>query len=105
MPEFTQRNNVESQTSAMKETSPQVSKSSTEPVLESQTGSTLVQNLNDSKKPQSKIQRHEMKMTADDKGDDNISPPKITTSQIEEQIVRDDTTNEFYMPLSSIIVL
>ena len=46
-----------------------------------------------------------MDMTADDHGDDNISPPKITTSQIEEQLVRDDTTNELYMPLSSTIVL
>ena len=39
------------------------------------------------------------------KGDDNISPPEITTSQIQEQLVRDDITNELYMPLSSTIVL
>ena len=32
-------------------------------------------------------------------------PPKITTSQIEERLVRDDFTNELYMPLSSTIVL
>ena len=40
-----------------------------------------------------------------DNGDDNISPPVITISQIEEQLVRDETTNELYIPLSSIIVL
>ena len=44
-------------------------------------------------------------MTANDNGDDNISPPKIASSQIEEQLVRDDTTNELYMPLSSEIIL
>ena len=37
-------------------------------------------------------------------GDDNISTPKTITSQIEEQLVRDDFTNELYMSLSSIIV-
>ena len=44
-------------------------------------------------------------MTNDDDGDDNLSPPEITTSQIEEQLVSDDVTNELYMPLSSTIVL
>ena len=46
-----------------------------------------------------------MDITANDNGDDNISPPKITNSQIEEQLVRDDITNELYMLLSSTIVL
>ena len=40
-----------------------------------------------------------------DSGDDNISPPAITISQIEERLVRHDSTNELYMPLSSTIVL
>ena len=44
-------------------------------------------------------------MTTYGKGDDNISPPEIRTSQIQEQLVRDDITNELYMPLSSTIVL
>ena len=44
-------------------------------------------------------------MTTYDEGDDNISPPEITTSQIQEQIVKDENTNELYMPLSSTIVL
>ena len=40
-----------------------------------------------------------------DNGDDNISPPVKANSQIEERLVRDETTNELYMPLSSTIVL
>ena len=40
-----------------------------------------------------------------DSGDDNISPPAITISQIEERLVRDDSTNGLCMPLSSTIVL
>ena len=91
--------------SPMKETSPQVSGSCTEPFLGYQTESTAVQSLNDSKKRQSEIQRHEMKKTANDIGDDNISLPKITSSQIEERLVGDSITNEFYMPRSSTIVL
>ena len=40
-----------------------------------------------------------------DNGDDNISPPVSTISQIEESLVRDETTNEIYRPLSSTFVL
>ena len=105
MPESKQRSDVESQTSPMKETSPQVSVSSTEPLLGNQTRSELVPSLNDAKKPNSEIQRNEIDIMTCDNGDDNISPPVITISQIEERLVRDETTNELYMPLSSTIVL
>ena len=105
MPEFKQKTHAKLKTSPMKETSPQVSGSSTEPFLENQTGSTPVQSLSDSKRLQSEIQRHETDMTDQGNGDDHISPHKITTSHIEEQLVRDDITNELYMPLSSTIVL
>ena len=44
-------------------------------------------------------------MTTHDSGEDNIPPPKVTTSQIEKRFVRDGITNELYMPLSSTIVL
>ena len=44
-------------------------------------------------------------MTTQNNGDDNIYLPEITTSQIDERFVRDDNTNELYMPLSSTIVL
>ena len=89
----------------MKDSSPQLSGSCTEPFLANQTRSTPPQSLNDSMKRQSEIQRHEMNMTANDNGDYNISLPKITSLQIEKQLVRYDITNEIYMPLSSAIVL
>ena len=77
MPEFKQRKDIKSQTSTLKETSPHLSGSTTETFLRNQTGNTPVQSLNDSKKPQSEVQRHEMNMTANDNGDDNISPAEI----------------------------
>ena len=88
----------------MKENSPQISGSSTEPFLQNQSESTPIQSLNDSKERQSEIQRHEMSMIATDNGDDNISPPKITNSQIEEQLARDENPNDLYMPLTSTTV-
>ena len=101
----TQKNDVEAQTSPIKETSPQKSGSDTESPLESQTRSIPVQCLDDSNKQPNDIQRNEITLTTYNEGDDNISPPKITTSQIQEQLVRDENTNELYMPLSSTIVL
>ena len=100
-----QKNDVEAQTSPIKETSSQVSGSDTESLLENQTRSIPVQCPNDSNKQQNEIQRNEIGLTTYGNGDDNISPPEITTSQIQEQLVRDDITNELYMPLSSTIVL
>ena len=100
-----QKNDVEAQTSPIKETLSQVSGSHTESLLENQTGSIPVQCPNDSRKRQSEVQRNEIGLTTYGNGDDNISPPKITTSQIQDQFVRDDITNELYMLLSSTIVL
>ena len=105
MPESKQRNDLESQTSPMKETSSQVSVSSTEPLPENQTRSPLVPSLNDSQKPNQDIRPNKTDMMTYDNGDDNIPPPLITISKMEEQLVRDETTNELYMPLSSTIVL
>ena len=96
---------VEAQTSPIKETSSQISGSDTESLLENQTRSIPVPCPNDSKKQQNEIQRNEIDMTTYDNGDENKSPPGTTTSQIKEQLVRDDIFNELYMPLSSTIVL
>ena len=104
IPQFKQKNNVKAQTSPIKETSSQVSGSDTESFLENQTRSTPVQCPNDSKKQRREIQGNETNMKTYDNGHDNISPPEITTSQIEERLVRDDITNELYMLLSSTIV-
>ena len=100
-----QKNDVEAQTSPIKKTSPQKSGSDTESLLENQTRSIPVQCPNDSNNQQNEIQRNEISSTTYDEGDDNISPPEITTSQIQEQLVRNENTNELYMPLSSTIVL
>ena len=105
IPELNERNEVEAQTLPIKDTSSQISGSDTESLLENQTRSIPVQCPKDSKKQQNEIQRNETDMTAYDIGDDNSSPPEITASQIEERLVRDDITNELYMPLSSTIVL
>ena len=105
MPESKQKSDVESQTLPMKDTSSQVSVSSTEPLLGNQTRSALVPSLIDSEKPNTEIQRNEIKMTTYHNEDDNISLPVITISQIEERLVRDKITNELYMPLSSTIFL
>ena len=105
MPEFKQKNYVKSQTSPKKETSLQVSGSSTEPHLENQTANTPVHCLNDSNKQHHQNQRNETNMTANITGNDNICLPKITSSQTEERPVKDEITNEIYMPLSSTIVL
>ena len=103
--ESKQKNDVEAQTLPIKETPSQVSGSDTESLLENQTRSTPIQCPNDSKKQQNEIQRDERDLTIYGNGDVNNFPPKITTSQIEERIVRDDITNELYMPVSSTIVL
>ena len=105
IPEFIRRKNVGAQTSPIKETSSQVSGCDTESVLENQTRSTPLQCPNDSKKQQTETQRNVTDFTIYDNGDDNISPPETTTSQIEEPLVGVDITNELYMPLSSTIVL
>ena len=100
-----QKSDVGAQTSPIKETPSQASGSHTESLLENQTRSVPVKCPNDSKKQQNEIQRNEMGLTTHGNGDDNISPPKITTSQIQDQLVGNDITNELYMPLSPIFVL
>ena len=105
MPEFRQKNDVQLQTSPIKETSSQVSGSDSGLLLENQTRSTPVQCPNDSRKQQNEIQWDETDLTTYSNGHDNISPPEITTSKIEERLVRVDITNELYKPLSSTFVL
>ena len=95
------KNGAEAQTSPLKETSSQVSGSDTQPLMENQTRGTPLQCPNDSQKQQHEMQRNGTDMTKHDSGDDNISPPKIPTSQIEKPLVRDDITNGLYLPLSS----
>ena len=69
-----QKNDVEAQTSPIKETSSQVSGSHTESLLENQTGSIPVQCPNDSRKRQNEIQRNEIGLTTFGNGDENVFP-------------------------------
>ena len=103
--DFRQRNVIESQNSPKRQTSPKVSGSTAEPFLENQTGSTPVQCLGDSKKRQLENQWIETDITVIHSGDDNFSPPKKTTSKIKKRLVKDEITNELYMPLISTIGL
>ena len=105
MPEHKLKVDVESQMSSKRETSPQISGSLTEFLLEKQTRSAPAQYLDDFKKQQLEIQRKEIDMTTNESGNHNIPPFKLLTSQNEERLVRVDTTNELYMPLSSTFVL
>ena len=73
----THTNDVEAQTSPIKETSSQNSGSNTESLLENQTRSIPVQCLNDSNKQQNEIQRNEIDLTTYGNGDDNIPPPQL----------------------------
>ena len=75
------------------------------PFFENQTRNTPVQFPKDSKKQHFEFQRNGTDMTVNGHGDDNISAPKTTTSQIERKFVRDEITDELCMPLSSTIVL
>ena len=76
IPEMKQRNDIEAQTSPIKETSSQVPGFDTESFLENQTRRTPVHYPNDPKKQQHEIQRNETDMTTHGSGVDNISPPK-----------------------------
>ena len=105
MPEFEQRNDVETTTSSIRETSPQVSGPVKELFLENQTRNTPVQCLSGSKERPLEIQQNETHMTANNVGVDNILPPKKTTSQIQNRIVKPEFMNELFMPLSSTLVL
>ena len=105
MPELKQRNDVESQISPRKETSPQVSGSDTKPLLRNQTRSTPVQCFKDSQEIQPENQELTVDTTANHSGDEISPSPKNSASQIEESLVKNETRNELYMPPSSTIVL
>ena len=104
-PELERKDDAESQTSPIKEILPQVTGSDTEAFLETQFRKTPVHCPNNSTKRNPENQRNEKDMTTNDIVDDNISAPKMTTSQIEAKLVTDQFTNELYMSLSSTIVL
>ena len=98
-PESQERNEVEVNTSSVKETSPQKSESITEPVQENDAKNKPVPFLNNSHNIQAEIQETDNDSTAN-----NLRTFTKTAPRIEDMFVRDENTNELYMPLSSTII-
>ena len=76
-----------------------------EPFLQNTTKSTQLNSLNTSGKIRIGIQKTKTDKTASYSGDDKNPPPTNKTSPVEEMFLRDETTKELYMLLSSTVVL
>ena len=93
-----------SQTSPPKGTQPQNYVVATEHPPGTQTGNELVSFLICSKKHATDIQNSEQHVTTAITGDTTIPTLTTTTPLIEERLVRDEQTNEVYLPLTSTVV-
>ena len=96
---------VASQTPPPKGTQPQNYVLPTEQPSGNQTGFETVPLLNCSKNCPTGIQNSEWHVTTTLTGDATIPPPTTTTPIFEEELVRDEQTNEVYLPLTSTVVL
>ena len=96
---------IASQTSLPKGTQPQNYVVATEHPPGNQTGNEPVPFLNFSKNHPTDIQNLEQHVTNTITGDTTIPPTTTTTPLIEEGSVRDEQTNEVYLPLTSTVVL
>ena len=94
-----------SQTSPPKETQPQSYVIATEQPPGNQTGNEPVPFSNCSKNCPTDIQNSEQHVTTTLNGDIITPPLTTTTPLIEEGLVRDEQTNEIYLPLTSTVVL
>ena len=101
----TSKTTVASQLSPLKGTQPQNYVVSTERRPRNQTGNEPVPFLNCSKNCPTDIQKSEQHVTTTRNGD-TTTPPLITaTPLIEEGLVRDQQTNEVYLPITSTVFL
>ena len=100
-----QRVDIKPQTSPLNGTSEQIAGSDTEPIQEYDTMSSAVLLVKNSQNRQHEIRKTENDSTANNVRDDIIPPLTKTTPQNKNFSVRDEDTNELYMPLSSNIVL
>ena len=96
--------NVPSQTSPPKGNQPQNYVEATEQPLGNQTGNEPVPFL-DCSKNTSNTQNEEQHVVTTRSGDTTTSPLTTATPLIEEGLVRDEQTNEIYLPLLSTVVL
>ena len=102
---MTLKTNVASQTSPPKGTQPQNHMDTTEQSSGSQTGNEPVTFLDCSKNSSTNTQNTQQPVVTTPKGDTTTPPLTIATPLIEEGLVRDEQTNEIYLPLTSTVVL
>ena len=96
---------VASQTSTLKGTQPQKYAVPTEHPSGKQTGKEQVPLLNCSKNCPTDIHNSEQHVTTTLNGDTITPPPTTATPLIEEGLMKDEQTNEVYLPLTSTVVL
>ena len=101
----TLKTNVASQTSPPKGTKPQNHVGATEQPSGNQTENKLVPFLDCSKNSPIDIQNTEQHAVTTLNGDTTTPPLTTATPLIEEALVRHEQTNEFYLPLTSTVVL
>ena len=101
----TLKTNVASQTSPPKGTQTQNHMDTTEQSSRNQTGNEPVSLLDCSKKYSTNTQKTEQHVVTNPNGDTTTPPLTTATPLIEEGLVRDEQTNERYLPLTSTVVL
>ena len=97
--------NVANQTSPPRGTQPQNHVDTTEQSSGNQTGNEPVLFLDCSKNYSTSTQNTEQHVVTNPNGDTTASPLTAATPLIEEGLVRDEQTNEIYLPLTSTVVL
>ena len=99
------KTNVASQTSPPKGTQPQNHVDTTEHSSGNHTGNEPVLFLDCSKNYSTNTQNTEQHVVTTPNGDTTTPPLTTATPLIEEELVRDEQTNEVYLPLTSTVVL
>ena len=97
----TLKTNVASQTSPPKGTQPQNYVETTEQPPGNQTGHELVPFFDCSKNSTTNTQNTEQHVVTTLSGDKTTSPLTTATPLVEKKLVRDEQTNEVYLPLTS----
>ena len=98
---MTVKTDVASQTSPPKGTQPQIHVDTTEQSSGNQTGNELVPFLDCSKSSSTNTQTTKQHVVTTPNGDTTTPPLTTATPLIEEGLVRDEQTNEVYLPLTS----
>ena len=102
---MTLKTNVASQTSPPKKNQPQNHVEATEQPSGNKTGNEPVPFLDCSKNSPTNIQNTEQHAVTTPNGDTTTPPLTTSTPLIEKALVRDEQTNEVYLPLTSAVVL